>query len=92
MEAFRRDVALLLQNELEESAAGTRSEHLQAMLTCIGSLPERIRHVVRSLLDGSKAPSLAEELGTTTGAVYQMQYRALKLLRGCITREVAHGS
>ena len=92
MDAFRRDVALLLENELEESAAGTRSEQLQAMLTCIGSLPERIRHVVRSLLDGSKAPSLAEELGTTTGAVYQMQYRALKLLRGCITREVTHGS
>jgi RNA polymerase sigma-70 factor (ECF subfamily) len=92
METFRRDVAVLLQNELEESAAETRSEQLQAMLTCIGSLPERIRHVVRSLLDGSKAASLAEELRTTTGAIYQMQYRALKLLRECITREATHGS
>jgi len=92
LETFRREAALLLQDELEESAAETRSEQLQVMLTCIGSLPERIRYVVRSLLDGSKAPSLAEELGTSTGAVYQMQYRALKLLRGCITRQVTHGS
>ena len=32
MEAFRRDAALLLQNELEESAAGSRSEQLLSLI------------------------------------------------------------
>ena len=91
LEAFQRDAAILLENELEDAAAGTRSEQLQAMLVCIGKLPERIRHVVHSLLDRSKASALAEELETTTGAIYQLQYRALKLLRGCIARDLADG-
>jgi len=92
LERFRRDAALLLENDLEQAAAATRSEQLQAMLTCIGKLPERIRHVVHSLLDESKAAALAEELETTTGAIYQLQYRALKLLRECIIRELPHGN
>ncbi|GEP43010.1 sigma-70 family RNA polymerase sigma factor [Brevifollis gellanilyticus] len=89
LETFRREASNLLQGELEGAAAETKSEQLQAMLSCITKLPDRIRHVVRSLLDGSKAPALAEELKTTTGAVYQLQYRALGMLRECITRELA---
>jgi RNA polymerase sigma-70 factor (ECF subfamily) len=89
LESFRRDAANLLQTELEVAASETKSEQLQTMLSCISKLPDRIRHVVRSLLDGSKAPSLAEELKTTTGAIYQLQYRALGMLRECITRELA---
>ncbi len=89
LETFRRDAASLLRGELEGAASETKSEQLQAMLSCITKLPDRIRHVVRSLLDGSKAPALAEELKTTTGAVYQLQYRALGMLRECITRELA---
>ena len=92
METFRREAAALLDGELEEAASGARTEQFQAMLSCIAKLPERMRHVVRSLLDGSKSAALAEELGTTTGAVYQLQYRALGILRECITQEVAHGS
>jgi len=89
MEAFRLEAANLLQGELEESAAGAKPEQLQVMLSCITKLPERIRHVVRSLLDGGKAPALAAELKTSTGAIYQLQYRALGMLRECITRELA---
>lgn len=92
METFRREAAALLDGELEEAAATTGSEQLQAMLRCIAKLPERMRHVVRSLLDGGKSTALAEELETTTGAIYQLQYRALGMLRECITKEVAHGS
>jgi len=91
LETFRREAAALLDRELEDAASQTRSEQLQAMLGCIARLPERMRHVVRSLLDGTKAPALAEELETTTGAIYQLQYRALGILRECITKEVAHG-
>lgn len=91
LETFRLEAASLVQSELDDAAAGTRSEQLQAMLSCISQLPERMRHVVRSLLDGSKSASLAEELKTSTGAIYQLQYRALGLLRECIAREVPHG-
>lgn len=94
LEDFRREAASLLQTELEEAAASSRTEQLQAMLGCIARLPERIRHVVRSLLDGAKAATLAAELKTSTGAIYQLQYRALGLLRECIQRELSssHGS
>lgn len=89
LERFRHEAAQLLHTELEHHAAGTKSEQLQAMLSCIAKLPERIRHVVRSLLDGSKASALAEELKTSIGAIYQLQYRALGMLRECITQELA---
>jgi RNA polymerase sigma-70 factor (ECF subfamily) len=92
LERFRREAATLMESELEDAAGATRSEQLQAMLTCIGKLPDRMRHVVRSLLDGAKSAVLAEELGTSTGAVYQLQYRALGILRECITKEVTHGA
>lgn len=90
MESFRHEAAALLHGELDNAGAETKSEQLQAMLSCIAKLPDRIRHVVRSLLDGGKAPALAEELKTSAGAIYQLQYRALGMLRECITQELAH--
>lgn len=90
LENFRREAASLLQAELEDTAAVAKSGQLQAMLVCITKLPDRIRHVVRSLLDGSKAAALAEEMRTSTGAIYQLQYRALGLLRDCINQELAN--
>ncbi len=92
METFQREAGMLLDNELEQAAGRTQSEQLQAMVACIAKLPERMRHVVRSLLDGGKSASLADELGTSTGAIYQLQYRALGLLRDCISKEVVHGN
>ncbi len=94
LETFRREASGLLEGELEQAAAGTRTEQFQAMLDCIAKLPDRLRHVVRSLMDGGKAPALAGSLGISTGAVYQLQYRALGLLRECVnkeTTEAAHG-
>lgn len=89
MEAFRHEAASLLHDELDDAGAGARVEQLQTMLSCIAKLPGRIRHVVHSLLDGSKAPALAGAMKTSTGAIYQLQYRALGMLRECITRELA---
>jgi RNA polymerase sigma-70 factor, ECF subfamily len=92
MESFRMEGARLIESELEEAAGRTRSENLQAMLNCVAKLPDRMRAVVRSWLDGAKSAALAEEMATTTGAIYQLQYRALALLRACISRETSHGS
>ena len=90
LEKFRQTAATLLADDLEVAAASTQAEQLQAMLACISRLPDRIRHVVRSLLDGGKAAALAQELGTSVGAIYQLHYRALGLLRECITQELGY--
>ena len=91
LETFRREGAALIAGELEAAAAKTKSEHLQTMLTCIAKLPERLRHVVRATLDGDKSGAVAAEMESSVGAVYQLQYRALKALRECMNREAAHG-
>ncbi|HEY1049082.1 MAG TPA: sigma-70 family RNA polymerase sigma factor [Prosthecobacter sp.] len=92
METFRLQSATLMASELEDAAARTRLHHLQAMLTCISKLPDKMRQVVRTTLEGGKPASLAAELEMSTRAIYQLQHRAIKLLRECTTRETAaHG-
>jgi RNA polymerase sigma-70 factor (ECF subfamily) len=61
------------------------------MMACIGQLPERLRRVVHANLEGCRSGALAEELQTTPGAVYQLQYRALQLLKDCVSKGVPHG-
>lgn len=90
MEQFRQEASAWLQDELDQHAAKTRREKLQLMLNCIRQLPERLRHVIRSHMEGNKAASLAEEMQTSTGAIYQLQYRALGLLRECMARKITH--
>lgn len=92
MEKFRRDASALLAREVEAEAGRTDADQLQAMLGCIHKLPERMRQVVRGWLDGGRSSALAESMQTTVGAVYQLQYRALKLLRECVEKEVARES
>lgn len=92
LEKFRKDASIFLAKELDEEAGRTGAAHLQAMLGCIHKLPERMRQVVRGWMDGGKSTALAEEMQTTVGAVYQLQYRALKLLRECVEKEVASES
>ena len=91
LEAFRRECTELIQPDLEAASNGTRLEHLQAMMACIGQLPERLRRVVHANLEGCRSGALAEELQTTPGAVYQLQYRALQLLKDCVSKGVPHG-
>lgn len=90
MSRFHQEGLILIDAELDRAASGVRALHLQAMLTCIGKLPARMRQVIRSWLDGGKAAVLAEELQTSVASVYQLQHRALALLRVCITKELSH--
>jgi RNA polymerase sigma-70 factor (ECF subfamily) len=92
MVRFRLDAAKLLEQEFEANAAESREHDLQLMLGCIAKLPPKLRKVVHSWLDGGKSVALAEELETSVAAVYQLQYRAVKLLRECVHRKLAHGS
>jgi RNA polymerase sigma-70 factor, ECF subfamily len=88
MERFREEVARAVDVELESSAAAQRSEAIEQLLRCIAELPERLRRVVRSGLEGGRPADLAEALSTTVGAVYNLHYRANQLLRECLQRGV----
>jgi RNA polymerase sigma-70 factor, ECF subfamily len=86
MERFHEQVALATEARLEESVAHDRSESIEVLLHCIGRLPEKMRRVVHSGLNGDKPVNLAEEMQTTVGAVYSLHYRANQLLRECMRK------
>jgi RNA polymerase sigma-70 factor, ECF subfamily len=85
---FREDVARLIQDDLEQAAAGDTSESIEALLRCIARLPEKLRRVVRAGLDGDKPVDLAVEFVTSVGAIYNLHYRANQLLRECVQKEL----
>lgn len=86
MGRFHEEIARVMEAKLEEAVYDDRSESIEVLLQCIGLLPDRMRRVVRSGLDGRKPVDLAGELGTTVGAVYRLQYRANHLLRSCMQK------
>ena len=84
MERFRDEVSHIIESDLDQLAAGLRSEQINRLLHCIGELPEKMRRIVRSGLDGQRGADLAAELGMSPGALYTMNHRANKLLRACM--------
>jgi len=84
MKRFLEQVADMTEARLERAVAGDRSDSIEALLQCIGRLPERMRRVVHAGLDGDKPADLAGELNTTVGAIYRLHYRANQLLRDCM--------
>lgn len=92
LELFQRDAASLLEADLDTAADLTHEAHLEALLGCIGKLPERMRRVVRGWLDREKALALAKEMELSVPNIYQIQHRASALLRSCIEKEFSHGA
>jgi RNA polymerase sigma-70 factor (ECF subfamily) len=88
LERFRQDVARVVEHDLEAAAAGDSAESIEVLLRCIARLPDKLRRVVRAGLDGDKPADLAEELVTTVGAIYNLHYRANRLLRDCVRKEL----
>lgn len=80
MARFREEVARVLEPDLEQAAADDRAESIEVLLRCVSRLPERLRRVVRA--------GLAGQLETTGGAVYRLHYRANRLLRDCMRKEL----
>lgn len=92
LELFQREAAALMEVDLDAAAAMTQEVHLEALLRCIGELPERMRRVVRGWLGREKALSLAREMALSVPNIYQIQHRASALLRDCIEKDFAHGA
>ena len=88
LERFREEVARAVGPDLERMAGDDDAPAIEALLRCVGRLPERLRKVVRAGLDGGKPAALAEELLTTVGAVYNLHYRANQMLRECLRKEM----
>ncbi len=88
LDLFQREAAAFLDAELDAVAPQVQ---LDALLRCIGKLPERMRRVVRGWLDREKALILAREMALSVPNIYQIQHRALAELRSCIEKEVSHG-
>jgi RNA polymerase sigma-70 factor, ECF subfamily len=78
----------VLEADLEQAVSADLSESIEVLLRCIGQLPERLRRVVHAGLDGDRPADLAGELETTVGAVYRLHYRANRLLRDCMQKEL----
>jgi RNA polymerase sigma-70 factor, ECF subfamily len=89
LERFRDEVAVAIQADLERAASADQTEAIELLLQCIARLPERMRRVVRAGLDGNKPAALAEELATSVTAIYNLHYRANKLLRECLHKELS---
>ena len=88
LERFRREVARVMEHDLEEAVSGDSAESIEVLLRCIARLPEKLRRIVRAGLDGDKPADLAEEFVTTVGAIYNLHYRANRLLRDCVQKEL----
>lgn len=88
LERFREEVARTVQAEIEREASQHSPLAIETLLRCISRLPEKLRRVVRGGLEGDKPASLARELMTTVGAVYNLHYRANQLLRECVKKEL----
>jgi RNA polymerase sigma-70 factor (ECF subfamily) len=85
---FREEVVEVIRHDLEKRFQCQSNDAIESLLRCIGRLPARLRQVVRSGLEGIKAESLAVELSTTVGAVYNLHYRANAILRKCVRKEL----
>jgi len=91
LQRFRDAVSALIEDDLERAAASDRAEMIERLLHCITELPDQLRHVVRAGLDGEKPAEVAQTLGTTVGAVYNLHYRANRLLRERLRRGSGDG-
>ena len=92
LDRFRREVVEIVGDDLDATVANTdRSEQIEVLLRCITRLPERMRKVVHAGLEGGKPAILADEMETSVGAIYNLQYRANRLLRQCLQKELVHG-
>lgn len=91
MKRFHEEVRETIDPAMEMAADTEDRTSIEALLRCVEKLPERLRYVVRSGLEGQRADLLAEELETTRGAIYNLHYRANKLLRDCVKGELAKG-
>ena len=86
MEKFRHDIAESIQTELKVAHKEVDESRIPKLLDCITKLPDNLRKVIRSGLDGEKISILAKQLNLQANAVYQLRHRAHIALRKCMNQ------
>ena len=86
MEKFRHDIAESIQAELKVAHEEVDESRIPKLLDCITKLPDNLRKVIRSGLDGEKISILAKQLNLQANAVYQLRHRAHIALRKCMNQ------
>ena len=87
MEKFRQEIAESIQPELMQSSDDLNQEKIKKLLQCISKLPQNLRQVVRSGLEGKRIDDLSEELSLKPNAIYQLRHRAHLALKECMNQE-----
>jgi len=88
---FKEKVIDLILPQLEGKMAREKDESIKALLTCIAKLPQNMKIVVKSNLNGTKAQDLADQIDSSCSAIYNLQYKANGLLRSCVQKELNNG-
>ena len=86
MAKFRHDIAESIQTELKVAHEEVDESRIPKLLDCITKLPNNLRKVIRSGLDGEKISILAKQLNLQANAVYQLRHRAHIALRKCMNQ------
>lgn len=86
MEKFRHDIAESIQTELKVSHAEIDESRIPRLLDCISKLPDNLRKVIRSGLEGEKVSLIANDLKLKANAIYQLRHRAHIALRKCMNQ------
>jgi len=86
MAKFRHDIAESIQTELKVAHEEVDESRIPKLLDCITKLPNNLRKVIRSGLEGEKISILAKELSLQANAVYQLRHRAHVALRKCMNQ------
>jgi RNA polymerase sigma-70 factor (ECF subfamily) len=86
MAKFRYDIAESIQTELKVAHEEVDESRIPKLLDCITKLPNNLRKVIRSGLEGEKISILAKELNLQANAVYQLRHRAHVALRKCMNQ------
>jgi RNA polymerase sigma-70 factor (ECF subfamily) len=86
MAKFRHDIAESIQTELKVAHEEVDESRIPKLLDCITKLPNNLRKVIRSGLEGEKISILAKELNLQANAVYQLRHRAHVALRKCMNQ------
>ncbi len=84
----------LLANMAEEGEEelDIRALEIHNLQTCIGKLPEKHRQlVIQAYTQGQSKKVLAEQVGKTQEAMYQLLCRLRLALMNCISREALNG-
>ena len=85
MERFQASVWDEVGPRVEALNENVPTERLELLLNCINKLPEKLRRIVRAELKEEKLKDLAVEMNTSSGTIYTLHWRAMGLLRSCMS-------